>query len=134
MTKLKGSKKYRANLEKIQAAYGEKTTLTVEEAVNTLVSLEQPNYKNGASVEIHFNLNIDPTKSDQLVRSSVSLPHGTGKEVKIAAFVGDDKNDMLAGKNASIKTVAVSYGYGKVDESWHYDYLINTPKELEKWI
>ena len=64
MTKEKGSKKYRANLAKIKEVYGERTALTVEEAVKTLVSLEQPNYKNGASVEIHFNLNIDPTKSD----------------------------------------------------------------------
>ena len=49
-------------------------------------------------------------------------------------FVGDDKNDMLAGKNAQIKTIAVSWGYGKVSPDWGYDYLIKTPQELEKWI
>jgi phosphoglycolate phosphatase len=49
-------------------------------------------------------------------------------------FVGDDKNDMLAGQNANIKTVAVTYGYGKVTKDWECDFVIDTPKELEKWI
>lgn len=49
-------------------------------------------------------------------------------------FVGDDKNDMLAGKNAQIKTVAVAWGYGKISADWNYDYLIEKPQELEKWI
>ncbi len=49
-------------------------------------------------------------------------------------FIGDDKNDMLAGKNAGIKTVAVTYGYGVVEQDWGYDFLIDTAKELEKWI
>ncbi|ABL02244.1 HAD-superfamily hydrolase, subfamily IA, variant 1 [Candidatus Ruthia magnifica str. Cm (Calyptogena magnifica)] len=45
-------------------------------------------------------------------------------------FVGDDKNDMLAGQNANIKTVAVTYGYSEVKRDWHYDYLINQAEEL----
>ena len=45
-------------------------------------------------------------------------------------FVGDDKNDMLAGKNAQIKTIAVTYGYGKVGQDWGYDYLIEQPSEI----
>ena len=40
-----------------------------------------------ASVEIHIRLGIDPRKGDQQVRANVSLPHGTGKSVRIAAFV-----------------------------------------------
>ncbi|MBE8190002.1 MAG: HAD-IA family hydrolase [Candidatus Thioglobus sp.] len=49
-------------------------------------------------------------------------------------FVGDDKNDILAGKNAQITTVAAAYGYGKVEQNWGYDFIINKPEELEKWI
>ncbi|BBB22771.1 phosphoglycolate phosphatase [Abyssogena phaseoliformis symbiont OG214] len=45
-------------------------------------------------------------------------------------FMGDDKNDMLAGQNANIKTVSVTYGYGKVKKDWGYDFLIDTPQEL----
>ncbi len=45
-------------------------------------------------------------------------------------FVGDDKNDMLAGANAGIKTVAVTYGYSKVEKNWNYDYKIDRVEEL----
>ncbi|TEU26780.1 MAG: HAD family hydrolase [Gammaproteobacteria bacterium] len=45
-------------------------------------------------------------------------------------FVGDDKNDIVAGKNANIKTIAVTYGYGKVGQDWGYDYLIKQPSEI----
>ncbi len=45
-------------------------------------------------------------------------------------FIGDDKNDMLAGKNAEVKTVAVTYGYGKVTQDWGYDYIVGHPKEI----
>lgn len=51
-------------------------------------------------------------------------------EPKRCLFVGDDKNDMLAGKNAGIKTVAVTYGYGKVEQDWNYDYLVNQVTEI----
>lgn len=44
-----------------------------------------------ASVEIHFRLGIDIKKGEQQVRLAVSLPHGTGKTVKVAAFVTPDK-------------------------------------------
>ena len=49
---------------------------------------------------------------------------------KRCIFVGDDKNDMLAGSNAGIKTVAVTYGYGNVEQNWNYDYKINHIQEL----
>jgi phosphoglycolate phosphatase len=37
---------------------------------------------------------------------------------------------MLAGANAGIKTVAVTYGYGKVEQDWNYDYLVQKPAEI----
>jgi phosphoglycolate phosphatase len=47
-------------------------------------------------------------------------------------FVGDDKNDMIAGNNAGIKTVAVTYGYGKVAQDWGYDYLVDYPQDIQR--
>ena len=43
------------------------------------------------TVEIHMNLGIDPSQSDQMVRGTVALPHGTGKSVRIAVFCQGDK-------------------------------------------
>ena len=53
---------------------------------------------------------------------------------KRCIFVGDDKNDMLTGNNAGIKTVAVTYGYGNVEQNWNYDYKINHVQELLEFI
>lgn len=43
------------------------------------------------SVEVHVRLGIDPTKTEQQVRGATTLPHGTGKELKITAIVPDGK-------------------------------------------
>ena len=44
-----------------------------------------------SSCEVHINLGIDPTHADQLVRATITLPHGTGKSMKVVAFVPDNK-------------------------------------------
>ena len=44
-----------------------------------------------ASIELHLKLSIDPKKSDQLIRGTVQLPHGTGKDKKVIAFVNPDQ-------------------------------------------
>ncbi len=62
---------------------------SIEEAVE--ISKKHSKTKFDASVEIHFNLSINPKKGEQQIRSTVSLPHGTGKSIKVAAFVTPDK-------------------------------------------
>ncbi len=62
---------------------------SIGEAVELCKTLKKAKFD--ASIEAHFRLGIDPKKGDQQVRSAVSLPHGTGKTVKIAAFVSADK-------------------------------------------
>ncbi len=59
------------------------------EAIQLSKSLSKAKFD--ASVEVHFRLGIDPKKGDQQIRSAVSLPHGTGKTVRVAAFVSPDK-------------------------------------------
>lgn len=61
----------------------------VDEGVNLLKSL--PGARFEESVEIAVRLGIDPKKTDQLVRGSVALPKGTGKDVRIAVFAEGDK-------------------------------------------
>lgn len=55
-----------------------------------------------ASVEVHMRLGIDPRKGDQQVRSAVSLPNGTGKTIKIAAFVAPGKEEEARKAGADI--------------------------------
>ncbi len=54
------------------------------------------------SIEIHIKLGIDPKKSDQHLRAAVSLPHGTGKTIRIAAFVSKDKEDLVKKAGADL--------------------------------
>ena len=64
-------------------------TYSVEEAIK--LAKQSSTVKFDASVEVHFRLNIDPKQTDQKVRAQVSLPHGTGKTLRVAAFVSPAK-------------------------------------------
>lgn len=55
-----------------------------------------------ASVEVHLKLGIDPRKGDQQVRTAVSLPHGTGKTIKVAAFVTPDQEEACRAAGADL--------------------------------
>ena len=57
---------------------------TVEDAVKLVK--ERAKAKFDETIEIAFNLGIDPKQSDQNVRGFISLPHGTGKSVRVAVF------------------------------------------------
>lgn len=59
-------------------------TYQLKEAVSVLKKLPSPKFD--GAVELHFHLNIDPKKTDQMVRGTVVLPHGTGKKVRVAVF------------------------------------------------
>jgi large subunit ribosomal protein L1 len=54
---------------------------------DAIIALKKMNVtKFDGSVDLHFRLNVDPKKSDQMVRGTVALPHGTGKKVRVAVF------------------------------------------------
>jgi large subunit ribosomal protein L1 len=52
---------------------------------------ELPSAKFDETIELSFRLGVDPRKADQMVRGTVSLPHGTGRSVRVAAFATGDK-------------------------------------------
>lgn len=86
-------KKYNAAAKFIETG----KAYTIEEAI---ALLEKANYvKFDPTVEIHFRLGIDPTKADQMIRMGMTLPHGTGKAIKVAAFTdaGDEKSLITSG-------------------------------------
>lgn len=82
---MKRSKNYKAALEELKG----KKSYIIDEAIPLL--LKTAKVKFDSTCEIHLKLNIDPKQADQLVRFTVSLPNGTGKDVKIIAFVPDNK-------------------------------------------
>ncbi|MFA4842268.1 MAG: 50S ribosomal protein L1 [Candidatus Omnitrophota bacterium] len=74
------SKRYKESAKTIDAS----NTYQLKEAVSTLKNMRPTKFD--SSVDLHFNLNIDPKKSDQMVRGTVVLPHGTGKKLRLAVF------------------------------------------------
>ena len=62
---------------------------TPTEALRVLMELPTPRFDE--TVEVAFRLGVDPRKADQMVRGTVSLPHGTGRTVRVAAFATGDK-------------------------------------------
>ena len=79
-------KKYRAMAESYDAA---KLYDTAEAAA--IVKRNASNRKFNETVELHVRLGVDPKKSDQNVRGTVNLPHGTGQTVRVIAFAKGDK-------------------------------------------
>jgi large subunit ribosomal protein L1 len=88
----------------------QKPSYPVSEAMELLTKLSTSTFDGTA--EAHIRINADTTQADQLVRTTVPLPHGTGKTVRIAAFVPDDMIDEakkagadLAGNEDLIKQI-----------------------------
>lgn len=85
---------------KKQYNFNKAETYSIEEALELIKNF--PKTKFDASIEAHFKLGIDPSKGDQQIRAVVSLPHGTGKTVRIAAFVTADKEKAVKAAGADL--------------------------------
>jgi large subunit ribosomal protein L1 len=70
----------------------------LREAIAVLKKLAAPKFD--SSVDLHFNLNVDSKKSDQMVRGTVILPHGTGKTVRVAVFCKGEHEKLAKAANA----------------------------------
>jgi large subunit ribosomal protein L1 len=81
-------KKLKNHLKNVQQKLLKEGAQPLKKAVATLKSLKRS--KMDETVEIHMHLGIDATQSDQLVRGSVSLPHGIGKQVRVLVFCQAD--------------------------------------------
>ncbi len=90
------SKRKQALLEKID----KEKNYSIEEAVKTVKELKSAKFDE--TVEVALNLNVDPRHADQMIRSSVVLPHGTGKKVTVAVFAKGDKIDEAKAAGADL--------------------------------
>jgi large subunit ribosomal protein L1 len=78
------------------------------------------------TVEAHFRLGVDPRKSDQNVRGTVSLPHGTGRTVRVLAFAQGDAAQAATAAGADF--VGASDLIGRIAEGWmEFDAVAATP-------
>jgi large subunit ribosomal protein L1 len=92
---------------------------------------EISNAKFDASVDIAVRLGVDPKKANQMVRGVVSLPHGTGKDVKVLALVTPDKE--LEAKDAGADYVGLNEYLDKIKSGWtDVDVIITMPSVMGK--
>lgn len=119
------SKKWRAASEKID----KNKLYLLQEAIQ--LAKETSTTKFDASVEIHTNLGIDPKKSDQIVRSTVALPNGTGKKLKVVAFVAPEK--AAEAKKAGAIEAGEEDLIEKIGKGWlDFDVAVATPDMMKK--
>lgn len=121
---MKHGKKYLAASQKVDPT----KKYSLEEALK--LALETSTTKFDSSLEIHMNLGIDPTQADQQLRSTVALPHGTGKKVKVIAFVSDDK--VKVAKDAGAVEAGFDTLIEKIEKGWmDFDIAIATPAMMK---
>ena len=81
------------------------------------------------TVEVHFNLGVDPRKAEQMVRDVVVLPHGLGKTVKILVFA--DGEDAVTAKEAGAGYIADADTVKKIQGGWvDFDIAIAVPQQM----
>lgn len=119
----KRSKRYQkaAELVDVDKQYG------LEDAVGLIKKFPAPKFD--ATVTLSFKLGIDPRKSDQMVRGSVALPHGTGKSVRVVVFASGDA--AKAAEAAGADEVGMADLIKKVQEGFtDFDAAIATPDAM----
>lgn len=103
---------------------------SMDEAVSLIK--ETANTKFDSTIEVHIRLGIDPKKSDQQIRSTVSLPHGSGKIKKIAAFVGP--NDEKVAQEAGADVIYTEEEIKRLKDTGKIDFeiAVATPEMMPK--
>ncbi len=121
----KRGKKYRQALEKLDPA----KEYSLEEASQLVKEISYEGFD--ASVDLDIRLGVDPRHADQMVRGTVSLPHGTGKDVRVLALVSPAKQDEA--KEAGADHVGLDDYIEKLQEGWtDIDVIVATPDVMGK--
>ena len=119
------TKKRKESLSKI-----DRTKLYSVQDASALVK-QIANSKFDESVDLAVRLGVDPRKADQMVRGVVSLPHGTGKDVRVLALVTPDKEDEATAAGADY--VGLDEYLQKIKDGWtDVDVIITMPSVMGK--
>ena len=118
-------KKYKQAASKVDR----ETLYTIEGAIRFLK--DNPTTKFDATAEIAFRLGVDPTKSDQAVRGTVTLPNGTGKTVRVLVFANGPAAD--AARAAGADLVGYEVMIAKVAGGFtDFDVAVATPDAMKE--
>lgn len=126
----------RPRLERRGKKYQEATKKLAKDTVYSLtdaikLATETSTVKFDASVELHVRLGVDPRQADQNIRATVSLPHGTGKTVRVAVFAPEDQH--AAAKKAGADVVGDEDFTRQLDkEELNFDVLVATPQYMPR--
>lgn len=119
------SRRHRENIEKTK----NKIYSSLDEAIEILK--ETSNTKFVESVELHANLNIDPRYADQQLRTTVTLPHGVGKQLRIAVLTNEE--NFVEAKTAGADIVGNDDLIENITQgNINFDLLITTPNMMPK--
>ena len=119
------TKNKKASLEKIEKG----KTYSIDEAAALVKEITFTKFD--ASVDIDVRLGVDPRKANQMVRGVVSLPHGTGKEVRVLALVTPDK--VQEATDAGADFVGLDDYIEKIKGGWtDVDVIITMPPVMGK--
>jgi len=118
------SKRYKKESQQLS-----KEPMSLAEAVEKIKSFRSVKFDQ--TVECVLDLGIDPKQADQLVRGSISLPHGIGKQKKVIAFCEDA--DIEAAQKAGAVEAGCDELVKKVSDGWlDFDVAIASPKVMSK--
>ena len=104
-----------------------KTPLSITDAITQAVKASKTKF--AATVEAHFNFNLDVTKADQTIRTTTVLPNGTGKTVKIAVFASKSvpEADLELSEDDLPKIIS-----GAIKPHVDFDFLVSEPRYMPK--
>lgn len=116
----KHGKRYVAALEKVDR----EKLYSLDEAISLVKSFEQTKFEE--TVDLAFKLGVDPRQADQIVRGTVGLPNGTGREVRVIVFAQGEK--QTEAEEAGADEVGAEELAEKIEGGWlEFDVAVATP-------
>ena len=121
----KMTKKHKEALAKFES----NNEYSLSEAVDIVEKISYTKFN--ASVDLSVRLNVDPRKANQMVRGSVTLPHGTGKDIRVLVLCTPDKEEEA--KAAGADHVGLDDYVAKIKDGWtDIDVVITMPSVMAK--
>ncbi|KPJ84660.1 50S ribosomal protein L1 [Parcubacteria bacterium SG8_24] len=123
--------KHSKRFNELKVSFDPKALYPAEEALELVRQTSTTSFD--SSVEVHVRLGIDPKKSDQQVRATVTLPHGTGKTKKVAVFVSAEAQEKEA-KAAGADLIGDEELIAKIAQTskCDFDIAVATPEMMPK--